>query len=366
MFTESDLRDLLEFTANEPVLSIYLSTNPAEGSADAYRIHLRNMLKMVHMPQDIAAIEQYFSHSYDWSGRGVAVFSCAARGFFRAFPLAVPVRNRIHVGGRPSVKPLADMLDSYGGYGVVLADQQGARLFFFHLGELREQEGTVGEAIKRTKRGGASSVHGQRGGSAGKAGYETDELVDRNTKEIADFAIHFFEENHVRRILLGGTEDNIARLRADLPKAWQSLIMGTFSMPMTASHADVLNRAMQISQDVEEEREANLVTNMVTTAAKGGPAIIGLSATLAAINEGRVQTLIILEGFSKPGYRCRDCDTLAATEEGCESCGGSAEKVMDIIDIAVHTVMRHGGDVEVVHESEELAAVEKIGALLRY
>ncbi len=365
MFTESDLQDLLQFTAEEPVLSIYLNTNPAEGNADAYRLHLRNMLKRVNLPDDSTAIENYFSHQYDWSGRGVAVFSCAPRGFFRAFPLSVPVQNRILVGDRPSVRPLASLLDSYGGYGVVLADQQGARLFFFHLGELREQEGTVGEAVKHFKSGGASSVHGQRGGTSVKTGY-VDEVVDRNTKEIAGFAARFFEENHVRRILIGGTEENVARLRADLPKTWQSLILGTFSMPMTATHSDVQARAMHIGQTVEKEREASLVTSLITTAAKGGPAIIGLEGTLAAINAGRVSTLVILEGFAKTGYRCHDCDTLAGSQEGCQDCGGAAEKVMDVIDLAVHAVLRRGGDVEVIHDSPELAAVEKIGALLRY
>lgn len=365
MFTESDLHELLQFTAAEPVLSIYLNTNPAEANADAYRLHLRNMLKRVNLPQDSAAIEQFFSHEYDWTGRGVAVFSCAPRGFFRAYPLALPVNNRLLVADRPSVRPLADLLDSYGGYGVVLADQQGARLFFFHLGELREQEGTIGEAIKHTKSGEASSMHGQRGGAAGKTTY-MDELIDRNTKEIADFTIRFFEENHVRRVLIGGSDDNIARLRAALPRAWQSLIMGTFSVPMTASHNEVLARALLIGQNAEKEREANMVKEMITTAAKGGPAVTGLEDTLPAVNEGRVKTLVIVEGFAKPGYRCRDCDTLAATEKGCEACGGALEKVMDVVDLAVHSVMRHGGDVEMVHAQTDLSSAGQIGAFLRY
>ena len=365
MFTENDLRDLLSFTAPEPVLSVYLNTNPTEGNADAYRLHLRNMLKRVNLPQDVTAIENYFSHQYDWSGRGVAVFSCAPRGFFHAYPLAVPVRNRLHVSDRPGVRPLADLLDSFGGYGVVLADQQGARLFYFHLGELREQEGTVGDPVKRIKRGGASSVHGQRAGNSGKTG-GLEEIVDRNTKDIADFSIHFFEENHVRRILIGGSEDNVARLRASLPKAWQSLVMGTFSMPITASHTEVLTRAMQIGQSVESKREAKLVQDMITTTAKGGPAVTGLDRTLDAINNGRVQMLLVSEGYSKPGYRCKDCDSLAASEVGCEPCGGTAEKVMDVIDLAVSAVMRGGGDVEVVHDNAELTAAGNIGALLRY
>ena len=45
-----------------------------------------------------------------------------------------------------------------------MVDKQGARLFYFHLGELREQEGVLGESVKRTKRGGGSQAAGRRGG----------------------------------------------------------------------------------------------------------------------------------------------------------------------------------------------------------
>ena len=100
----------------------------------------------------------------------MAVFSCAPEGFLRAFSLALPVASRVRINNQPHVKPLADLLDSYGGYGVVLVDKQGARLFSFHLGELQEQEGLMGESIRHTKRGGGSQSPGRRGGVAGVPG----------------------------------------------------------------------------------------------------------------------------------------------------------------------------------------------------
>jgi hypothetical protein len=60
MFTESDLRELVEFTAPDPVLSVYLNTEPSAGNADAYRLRLRNMLKDIKLPEDVEAIERYF------------------------------------------------------------------------------------------------------------------------------------------------------------------------------------------------------------------------------------------------------------------------------------------------------------------
>ena len=367
MFTDNDLRELLEFVSSDPVLSLYLNTDPTQGNADAYRLRLRTMLKEVNLEKDVAAVERYFSHEYGWAGKSVAVFSCAAQGFFRAFPLAIPVRNLCHVSDRPSVKPLADLLDNYGGYGVVLVDKQGARLFFFHLGELREHEGILGEVVKHTKRGGASSFPGRRGGVAGRTNFE-EEKIERNMRETADFAVHFFEENHIRRILIGGTEENVHLLKSMLPKAWQSLVMGTFAMAMTASQTEVLNKALQLGLEAERQREQRHVDELVTLAAKGNQAVVGLTDTLLAISQGKVKTLTLVEGLRKDGYLCPSCGALSAQmQDPCTQCGlARMERTLDVVDLAVHSVMRRGGEVTTSPTNSTLEQVGSIGALLRY
>ena len=366
MLSEIDQRELLDFSAPNPVLSVYLNTDPSAGNADAYRLRLRNMLKEVYLPEDVEAIEKYFATQYNWSGRSVAVFSCAPQGFFRAFPLALPVRDMLYVGDRPSVKPLADLLDNYGGYGVVLVDKQGARLFSFHLGQLREQDGVLGETVKHTKHGGSSTRAGTRGGVAGKTHYE-DELVERNMKEAAEYAVHFFDENHVRRILIGGTDENVALFRSMLPKTWQTLVMGTFAMSMTATHTEVLNRAMQVGREAQQQHEARQVERLLTAAAKGEAGVIGMNQTLARVNDGRVQMLIISEGFRCPSYRCAACGRLTSDAgKTCLVCGGEMERVSDGVELAVSAVMRAGGEVLVVDDSRMMENAGNIGAILRY
>lgn len=55
MFTDKDLRELLDFVAPEPVLSLYLSTDPSEGNADAYRLRLKSIFRkgVYRLPQDV-------------------------------------------------------------------------------------------------------------------------------------------------------------------------------------------------------------------------------------------------------------------------------------------------------------------------
>jgi peptide chain release factor subunit 1 len=367
MFSDNDLRELLDYKSSVPVLSLYLNTDPTGGNADAHKLRLRNMLKEINLPEDISAVERYFNHEYDWSGRAVAVFSCSSDGFFRAYPLAISLRDLVHISDRPSVKPLADLLDNYGGYCVALVDKQGARLFFFHLGELREQEGVLGETVKHIKRGGASGFAGRRGGAA-RGTNSMEEKIERNLKESADFAVHFFEENHVRRVLIGGTDENVASFRSLLPKAWQSLVMGTFPMSMTASHTDVLIKAQQIGLEAESQREARLVEHIITSAAKGSAAVIGVADVFDAVNHDRIKTLALEEGLSQPGYVCDNCGALFTTlPETCSVCGkGKVERTLDAIEMAVGRVMRRGGEIEVMRSNSDLAKSGSIGALLRY
>lgn len=366
MLTESDLRELLNYQAQAPVLSVYLSTEPGSGGAETHRLYLRSMLKNIDLPQDIDNVLRFFDHQHDWSGRSVAVFSCAEKQFFRSFTLAVPVRSRVRVSERPHVKPLADLLDSYGGYGVVLLDKQGARLFYFHLGELREQDGIVGESVRHTKRGGASSFPGRRGGAAGRTDH-VEEVTERNVKETVGFATQFFTENNVRRVVLGGSDENIALFRSQLPKAWQSLVVGQFAIGMTAANPDVLAKAMEIGRAAEMQREERLVDNILTSAAKGHGGTTNLEETLQAIREGRVLTLVIRDGYRASGSQCQSCGYLSSLPmETCPFCGANCQRIPDVVDLAVSKVMLTGGDVEVLHNGQASGKFENIGALLRY
>ena len=366
MLTETNLRELLGLKTDHPVLTIYLNTDPTEGSADGYRLSLRNMLKEINLPADIQAIENYFNTEYDWSGRSVVVFSCAPEDFLRAYNFAIPIRNQIIVSDRPYVKPLASLLDYYGGYGVVLVDKQGARLFSFHLGELQEQEGILGESIRHIKRGSASTKPGRRGGVAGRTRSE-DEVTERNIRDVVEFATRFFGENNVRRVLIGGTDENISLLRNQLPKSWQSLIVGTFPMSMSASKVEVLERAMQIGRQSEYRREEQLLSKLVTGAAKERRGVLNLEDTLSAVHDGRVQALVIQDGYKAEGYKCQGCGYITSQElPECQFCGSKFEHIPDAVEMAVHQVMNAGGDVEVLQQDHKVEEFSNIGALLRY
>ena len=371
MFSKQELKELATYRSEEtPVLSVYLNVDSTQVTAEQYRLMLRGMLKSVADkadPADIDAVERYIELEYDRQGNGLTIFS--AGEYWRVYPLAFAVGDSIHVGSQPYIKPLADYADAYDRYGVVLVDREGARLFTFYQGSLQEATGTLGEEIKSqlsgaTGRGGRSGAGHGLGRSSGLDS-KIEQITARNLREVVDLTQSFYKAGHCERIILGGTHENRARFMSMLPKALQSKVIGDIGIDMYASETDVLHRSMPIIQDSVAERKALLVQNVISAAHKDLGST-GLADTLLAVQERRVQALVIQEGYRAPGYICTHCDYLSLQEaDQCSICGGPAERLEDIVDHLVHRAIAM--DVEVAFaEDETLENAGSIGSVWRF
>lgn len=368
MLTNQQLQDLLAYRPDKPVLSVYLDLDPSKGPPGTHKLALRQLLRPFEeeAPEDTQAALRFLEQQSESRGRGLVMFSCQADGFFRSYPLAVPIRSRARVLESPFVKPLADIFDAYGHFGLALVDKQKARLFHLHLGELAEESTFEGQEVRQTKLGGGSQAAGRRGGTAGQTQY-ADEIAKRNLRQAAQTAARFFNTHQARRVLLGGTGENLAFFRESLPKAVQSLIVGTFPIDMTASSQEVVRKALAVAHEAEMRREEELVERALTAAAKGSEGVAGLEATLEAVRDGRVRTLVVQSGFRAPGLRCTSCGfTTTHTPEACPYCGSEMSPIPDAVELAIREVMASGGEVEIVGQHQQLEGAGSIAALLRY
>jgi len=365
MFSERDLQELFDFTPERPILSLYLNTKTSEGTIDVAKLHLHNMLKSVNLPKDVQATEQYSNMNYDWKSQSLAIFSCADQGFFRAYPLSVPVNDQVQTTERPVVRPMIHIMETYGYWGIVLVDKQGARLFSFHLGDLEEVGGFLGEEIKQIKRGGASSVRGRKGGSNNSANIEN--IIDRNMDKIAEYAGAFFKTKHIRRIMIGGSDDNIVRFKESLPKSWQSLVAASFPLSMTSDHSEILERAFQIAKEAEHGHQSKMVKQAIILAAKGSNGVIGLNDTLNAIHTGQAQTVLVLESYSEHGFRCTGCGFMTTQALAlCPFCSGTFIRIDDAVEMSVRVAKQKNASVLIIPENNALKEAGAIAAILRY
>lgn len=371
MFTQDHLQELLDFSVgNSAVISIYLDTDCAQKPAEMTKLQVRGLLKELNgsNKDDAGVIERYLDHSFDWTKPGLALFSCASHDFFKAYPVAVSFRNRLRIGRKPYVKPLAHLLDNYAYYGVILIDRVGSRFFEYNQGELVETEGFMGEDVRKVKKGAGSSAVGMRGGPRGVQGgnRHEEEVVQRNMRDAADAAGQFFSRKPIRRLFLGGTTENVAQFRDLLSKQLQSCIAGNFAIDMTAGEHEVRENAINLLRAANQDRENRLVNMLITGHAKGNNATIGLDDTLQAISEKRVQTLIISDGLRTPGYIQEESGFVVANLARSPLSDRELIEVDDVIDSAVALTMSQGGNVEVIADNPELEGVGRIGAILHY
>lgn len=367
MFGQEQLQELLSLDLQgEKILSLYLDADTAQESVETIKLRVRAMIKEAQLSQEkgATAIERYLDHSYDWSTPGIAIFSSITGGFFRAYPTAISFRNRLRVGSKPYVKPLTHLLDHYAHYGVVLVDRVGARLFEYHLGELQATDGYMGEDVRKLKKGGGSSAVGMRGGTGGSRREE--EVAQRNLREAATATSAFFAKKPIRRLFLGGTAETVAQFRELLPKQLQSSVAGVFAIDMTANEQKVGARSLALLTEANAKRERKLVEEMISAHASGSSAVVGLDDTLQAVNEKRVQTLIVSDGYGEPGYLHEETGYVVANLTKSPLSAEELSDIEDVVDSAIGQTMIQGGIVEIIAENSELEAAGRIGAILRY
>lgn len=372
MFSQEHMQELVTYEGNgDGIVSVYLDTDNTRQSVEAIKLAARGLLREVQPQHDkeAQAIERYLDLSYDWSKPGLALFCGKGGAFFRAYRSPVAFRNRIRLSARPYVKPLTHLLDHYAHFGVILVDRVGGRFFEYHLGELQATENFTGDEVRKVKDGSGSSAVGRRGGGGASGpggGKHEDEVASRNMRDCAAAANQFFAERPIRRLFLGGTNENIAQFRELLPKQLQSCLAGSFPMDIDTGEVEVRERSLNLLREVNAERELKLVERLITLNAQGANAVTGLDDTLQAVSDKRVETLIISDGFRMPGYVHNESAYIVANLARSPLVESELTEVADVVEAAVTQTVSQGGHVEVIAENPALEDAGRIGAILRY
>ena len=362
MISETELQELAGVESKgSPVLSLYLDTDLTQQPKERCKLVLREWLEKVEdsvSDKDLSRIQRFFDLEYDWQAKGVAIFSSADQELWHVYPLAVPIGSEIHAGDRAYLRPLTQLLDVYDRYGVALVDREGARFFLIHLGQIEEKGEWVGESLKRHKQGGWSASRYQR---------HVEKQAEQNLKTAAESTVRFCRENDCRRVILGGSEETLSRFQEMLPKALRKQVVGTVSVDVTASPAEVMEHSAELIQAVERERGQKLVDDVITAASKGEGAVMGLADAFYVAHEGRVHTLVVEKDLEADGYLRDGCHYISAEPiTKCPFCGGKPHLIHKAVNRVIYRVVEAGGKVKMVDDNEALARAGHIGAILRY
>ena len=309
--------------------------------------------------RDLKRMEDFVRAGIDRSGvRGLAMFSCSADSLWQVFELPVPVRDQLVVNHSPAVRQLELVLDQHERFGLLLADRQRARMFVFELGELVESA----ERFDQLPRGDDDDHSVRRDRLKDHAAAQ----VAAHLRHAADVAFGVYQERPFDHFVLGAPEDIAAELTSVLHPYLRSRLAARCAIPVHASDDDVRTAATEVEATVERRKEAEAVARLRDAAGAGRRGVVGLPATLGALNERRVDTLLVSDGYVIEGWRCDRCGVLAAVGPSCPLCASPMDECEDVVEEAIQEALTQSCRVEVCEENADLDVLGRIGALLRY
>src|SRR5579883_3017540 len=371
MLTFQQIHDLVTFDGgSDLVLSTYLNLTPDRQIRRTYRVAFEDLVRQLELTipgeqraalaREAERVRQYLGTAPP-AGRGVAVFSCTPRRLWEAVSLPVVVGESVHLGRRPYVRPLLDVLDEYERYAVALVDKEKARLFTVYLGEIEEHALVVDPVPGKHDEGGWSQANYQRHHEA---------HVYWHLKRVADELSALLRRRPFDRLVLAGPEEATSELRRLLPRPLRQRLVATFPAELFASPAEILDRTLAIERDVERKEDAHLVERLIETATARGLAVLGFAATLEAVWTGGVHQLVVADGLEHPGSECPGCARLALdVPSSCPVCREHPLALSDVVERVIERALEEGGTVKSVMGPAADRLRERgegIGAFLRY
>ncbi len=361
MLDDRAVRKLMDYVpGGNPVVSLYLDTDMTRRTKEQALLVLRGLLKDADDADraDLSKIEDYFSLDYDWQAKGVAVFSSDGDGLWEVFTLPVPVQDGVFVGDRPYLQPLVTLMALYERYGIALVSREQARFFRLYMDEVMEFPGLESSIPGRHKQGGWAQARYQR---------HIDERAAQVLRSAAEAFVDLFERGEFDHVILAGTDENVSAFEELLPAGVRERVVGSFAADMTATTKDIKEEASRIAREFERERASRLVEEAITKAAKGKGATTGPDDTVNAVAQGRVQILLVQEGFHTPGRVCPNCGYMTIQPVNpCPYCFSDMKELPDIVSRAIEQTVKANGKVIVVQGDSKLKEAGSIAALLRY
>jgi peptide chain release factor subunit 1 len=290
--------------------------------------------------------------------RGLALFSSSGAGLWHDVTLPRPLPDRAVVSSTPHVLPLEAVVEAFETYCTVLVDRERARIFLTRAGRVHEQTDLWDDVPGRHDQGGWAQARFQR---------HIEEHVGRHLKHVGDVLLRLERRDRFDHLILAGPDEAVAEFERGLHDYLRRCVVARVHLPMAATAKEVLERATEVEERREVERERAIVERLTAGARAGRGAVIGLAPTLAALNEARVDTLVVPFGRSAPGVHCPRCGWLGGDGSECPVCGGETEAVADVVESGVEKALRQSARVETLSFLDGRGSpLPDVGALLRF
>ncbi|CAN5656208.1 hypothetical protein BH23GEM6_BH23GEM6_12270 [soil metagenome] len=307
-----------------------------------------------------AQVQQWLQDSYQEENHGVVIYKELGGDWFQAFQFPVPVANRLIINDRPAIGPLAQVIQSYHHTGVILLDREHVRIMSVYLGTLmKEIEVKVNPIPTKhdVQAGGYSQTRFQR-----RKLEEMRQFFREFSKEVEDFDRRYQPDD----LVILGTEENVAKFKEFLSDRLLQKVVYTGAMRIDEASSEVLARLAPHLEEVRERESQELLHQIRERVREDYLATAGFQSTLTALQEGKVDTLVIGNDEDRNGARCSQCGFVFAGEVAtCPYDGAETENGIDVVEEAIRMAEVQSADIQFV-AAADIRDLRGVGALLRF
>lgn len=276
-----------------------------------------------------------------------------------------PMEHEVVVARHSFIRPLARVWSAGRPIRVMLVGQDGVRVMDWSMGQLEEKwtrEVSFGDAqLADVKKGPGGTTHMR--GSVNREAF--DSRLDANRSRVLRGA--------VREAIDEAAERGVDRALVIGPAKVRDLLTGELDgAPLTtwtddrdlwnADDDDVLAVVERHATEGHVRESEALLHAILDTEAAGGPATIGLAGVISALNQGRVDTLVVSTGTDVRGFVTED--GLLAVNPGPDHVNEPEPHLVD--RTVASTLATDGRVVPIPDEQAARLGEDGVGALLRW
>src|SRR4051794_23944260 len=288
------------------VLSVFLNLDPAEfatppARATAITSVLNDAAHKIErcegldhdeqqwLRSDLERVRQRLTDSGISSNgtRAVAVYACAPADLLELVSLRRPVESHVVVDRAAAVEPLVAEADGER-WIVALVNRRAGRIF----------QG-AGDAVEETDRivDDVHSQHGQGGWSQSRYQRSVEKEKDDHLANVADLLFSIFKRDGFDRLLVGAPEELVGEFETRLHPYLRERCVDRLRLDVENSGIDEGGSGAAAALDASAARQEREALDRLTEGVGRGTRGAGrLADVLGALNEGRVDTLLVADG----------------------------------------------------------------------
>jgi peptide subunit release factor 1 (eRF1) len=345
-----------------PILSVYLDLDPSRfptpaardaelsallGGTGADELDVKHVRDAVRKHAELAQ-----------GAHGLAIFSCAASGVLEVLAVPEPVEPLVVIDLVAWLEPLAAMLASED-WGVAVLSRREARLFRGGRDGLVEFAAVSDELHGRHAQGGWAQANLQRG---------IEQQVSEHARHAAELLLRAHRHHPFDHIVIVAASELWPVFEKSLHQDLRDRLAGVIARDLQNSpERDIAQAVTPVIERTEREQEQALVSRLEQALGTGGPAVCGLDEVLAALQQGRIEMLLLTGQAKLTAGLCPGCDRLYIATDGECPLDGTPLVSVNAVEHLIAQAARESIPVRMArHEPDALRAHGDVAAFLRW